>query len=96
IVGVAKWGAQQTVSSARGLGDSSEDWDLRLFFGPKHPTAFDAVAGSRLAGTIIPWITSYPPPDPKHADSTDSSHQLSNGGGKSFEQRLFATLVAAF
>ncbi|KAJ2852894.1 hypothetical protein GGI22_005097, partial [Coemansia erecta] len=79
IIGVAKWGggeggsaggatnypkAGASVDGNRGLGDSSENWDLSLYFGPKHPTSFDAVAGNRLAGTIIPWTTCYPPPPP--------------------------------
>ncbi|KAJ2087095.1 hypothetical protein IW138_005193 [Coemansia sp. RSA 986] len=102
IVGVAKWGSNASgqvlseIDSDRGIGDSSADWDLALYFGPKHPTIFDAVAGNRLAGTIIPWITCYPPS--KHVSGPDAPqrnnvcHQLN----KTFEQKLIKTLVSAF
>ncbi|KAJ2608481.1 hypothetical protein EV177_004945, partial [Coemansia sp. RSA 1804] len=108
IVGVAKWGepaasskSRQSGASCRGLGDHSGAWDLALYFGPKHPTAFDAAAGARLAGSIVPWVVSYPPPPPPPAAAEPEQQQQQHtaaaaGENKTFEQKLFNTLVSAF
>ncbi|KAJ2786296.1 hypothetical protein GGI15_001633 [Coemansia interrupta] len=89
IIGVAKWSAEGTAADAQGgLADADEAWHLTLYFGPKHPTAFDQPGG--ITGVRVPWITCYPPPS--------SPTQNSNGAesGKSFEERLFGLLVDTF
>ncbi|KAJ2521172.1 hypothetical protein GGI11_002087 [Coemansia sp. RSA 2049] len=94
IVGVAN---RQSGASCRGLGDHSGAWDLALYFGPKHPTAFDAAAGARLAGSIAPWVVSYPPPPSARAEPEQQQHPAAAAGeNKTFEQKLFNTLVSAF
>ncbi|KAJ1723871.1 hypothetical protein LPJ53_001828 [Coemansia erecta] len=91
IIGVAKWSAEQTVGEKGGLADTDEAWHLALYFGPKHPTAFDQPGGA--TGVRVPWITCYPPPP-----SSPTSLQESNAApsGKSFEERLFSLLVDTF
>ncbi|KAJ1954035.1 hypothetical protein EC988_002647 [Linderina pennispora] len=64
IVAVAKW----------------EDWNLRLYFGPKHPTASDHTATG-------PWVASFPPA----TELKDAASQ----GKKGFEERLLKVLINA-
>ncbi|KAJ2121709.1 hypothetical protein IW147_004026 [Coemansia sp. RSA 720] len=59
IIGVAKWDASSPSTCAlAGIGDS-EEWNLTLYFGPKHPTTFDIPRN--MSG---PWVTCYPPTQP--------------------------------
>ncbi|KAJ2499714.1 hypothetical protein GGH96_003301 [Coemansia sp. RSA 1972] len=55
IIGIAKWDASSSSDSAlAGLGD--EEWNLTLYFGPKHPTTFDIPHNAKG-----PWVTCFPP-----------------------------------
>ncbi|KAJ2819757.1 hypothetical protein IWW50_005340, partial [Coemansia erecta] len=86
IIGVAKWEEEPATvvhgAALAGIGDS-EEWDLTLYFGPKHPTAFDAPRN--LSG---PWVTCYPPP-PGNRQNTVASPR------KQFEEHLLDTLLSA-
>ncbi|KAJ1816564.1 hypothetical protein LPJ56_004266, partial [Coemansia sp. RSA 2599] len=57
IIGVAKW--SMAAQGDGGVGDCEETWNLVLYFGPKHPTAFD-IPDSPSLGSRVPWITCYP------------------------------------
>ncbi|KAJ2359803.1 hypothetical protein IW150_007686, partial [Coemansia sp. RSA 2607] len=86
IIGVAKWSAERAVGDQGGLADTDEAWHLALYFGPKHPTAFDQPNGA--IGVRVPWITCYPPP-PSQKDSSALP-------SKPFEERLFNLLIDTF
>ncbi|KAJ2844073.1 hypothetical protein IWW36_005320 [Coemansia brasiliensis] len=63
IVGVARWddttlSQKQEAQSHAEISGANEDWNLSLYFGPKHPTSVDVPRS--LAG---PWVTCYPPPN---------------------------------
>ncbi|KAJ2080256.1 hypothetical protein H4R24_003207 [Coemansia sp. RSA 988] len=90
IVGVAKWDSADAAvgtGQATSLAGSSEgeQWRLTLYFGPKHPTAFD-IPPQGLAA-CGPWSTCYPPAD------LSNTHPAPH---KSFEENLLDTLVRAF
>ncbi|KAJ1834509.1 hypothetical protein LPJ63_001889 [Coemansia sp. RSA 2711] len=90
VVGVAKWDGDHTSAGGSHLDEPAtlagigkdEEWNLTLYFGSKHPTAFDIP--SSMAG---PWVACYPPP----AGST-STVALQTP----FEENLLQTLVSAF
>ncbi|KAJ1901323.1 hypothetical protein LPJ66_000877 [Kickxella alabastrina] len=97
IIGVAKWSSSPLLSDnvdayAEGSdveGESEREWELTLYFGPKHPTQFDlplgAAANTAKGELRIPWTTCYPPPSPERMPPL-----------KTFEERLFSLLVSAF
>ncbi|KAI7820883.1 subunit 17 of mediator complex-domain-containing protein [Kickxella alabastrina] len=97
IIGVAKWSSSPLLpdnvdSYAEGSdleGENEREWELTLYFGPKHPTQFDlplgAAANTAKGELRIPWTTCYPPPSPEHMPPL-----------KTFEERLFSLLVSAF
>ncbi|KAJ2798613.1 hypothetical protein H4R20_004758 [Coemansia guatemalensis] len=93
IVGVAKWDSADAgavgTGQATSLAGSSEgeQWRLTLYFGPKHPTAFD-IPPQGLAA-CGPWSTCYPLP-PSTAEHSAPTPR------KSFEENLLDTLVHAF
>ncbi|KAJ2440362.1 hypothetical protein IWW46_004016 [Coemansia sp. RSA 2440] len=58
IIGIAKWDASSHSNTAlAGLGD--DEWNLTLYFGPKHPTSFDIPRNMKG-----PWVTCFPPTQP--------------------------------
>ncbi|KAJ2161443.1 hypothetical protein GGF46_001464 [Coemansia sp. RSA 552] len=73
VIGVGRW------------DDGDDAWNLALYFGPKHPSAFDAAA-DRVGG---PWVACYPPPG---APGTGASPR----GSRPFKEKLLDTLTAAF
>ncbi|KAJ2648681.1 hypothetical protein IWW40_003745 [Coemansia sp. RSA 1250] len=72
IVGVARWHAPSRATRQEThnveISGTNDDWDLSLYFGPKHPTSVDLPRS--LAG---PWITCYPPPSQSSTNSFEES-----------------------
>ncbi|KAJ2452886.1 hypothetical protein EV183_002623 [Coemansia sp. RSA 2336] len=74
IVGVARWHAPPAATARQDcpaveLSGANDDWDLSLYFGPKHPTSADLPRS--LAG---PWVTCYPPPNqPSNTNSFEEN-----------------------
>ncbi|KAJ2756671.1 hypothetical protein GGI19_000650 [Coemansia pectinata] len=94
IIAVPCWGEDTAAVPAAGLGDSADStaWRLSLAFGPKHPTAFDAIPHSVGNGSDrprVPWTTVYPP-------TPDSPMALQISHLKTFEERLLQVLVSSF
>ncbi|KAJ2490056.1 hypothetical protein IWW37_003476 [Coemansia sp. RSA 2050] len=89
IIGVPCWDKSESAIPALGLGDSADSgaWQLSLAFGPKHPTAFDAIPNLAEDGpSRIPWTCVYPPM-PGSLVAQQISHL------KTFEERILQVLV---
>ncbi|KAJ1964915.1 hypothetical protein GGI12_001112 [Dipsacomyces acuminosporus] len=93
IIGVAKWSSTTHASDTSSSGDLAEkldydndDWDLCLYFGPKHPTVFDIPGDLAKVAPRIPWITCFPLP---------KDHRLASQVArmKTFEEKLFKAIV---
>ncbi|PIA14817.1 hypothetical protein COEREDRAFT_82437 [Coemansia reversa NRRL 1564] len=100
IVGVAKWDSADDVAGVVGSGQATslagssegEQWRLTLYFGPKHPTAFD-IPPQGLAA-CGPWSTCYPLPTCSIENANGQKSPLAPC--KSFEEKLLETLVHTF
>ncbi|KAJ2786398.1 hypothetical protein GGI18_003265 [Coemansia linderi] len=89
IIGVPCWNRSDSGVPAVGLGDSADAgaWRLSLAFGPKHPTAFDALPHLTEDGPPrIPWTCVYPP-----IPGSPVAEQISHL--KTFEERILQVLV---
>ncbi|KAI8323405.1 hypothetical protein GQ54DRAFT_296736 [Martensiomyces pterosporus] len=90
VIGVAKWSTKDGADGGDGElveEHAAGEWDLSLYFGPKHPTVFDVPQELAKMAPRIPWVTCFPLP---------KGHRMAAqvARAKTFEEKLFRVLIA--